>query len=209
MGGDIAIYQKSKISSKDVYGVAVYLQNEANDEILMNGSHHFSSKTIGWRRIEVNKLWASFGEGIFKVHLVLTFTLNGEDISCNQAQRVFITDCNQPASQDSSGTYSPVIVLITKRESFFFGRFGRKKREALASTDNSKCQLKKKQVSIPGIGIQSKKMISDNKVEIGECVNEFNQPCEPKKAIGFPYITKTDTSSSMIKIIPNMVAVKC
>ena len=219
LGGDIAIYKipnrNEPQSSGDEFIVTVMYSDTSGE--------HTSSKVVHdeWTVIHIdNNAGERLETGEYNVDVPIYFTKNGRELTCEEAQNTFVIDCNRPTEtnhQLSYFNYSPMLILITIRDSTFFNLVnGRKRRETIATTDDE-CHLVSHQVSILDIlgNTEDIELFGSEKVDIGQCVSRdgegtHNSRCMPTEYTDLVYLAMDRKDKRMkIETVPKMIATEC
>ncbi len=203
LGGDIVLYKH--VQSNDNFEIIVH--NKSKDKPVIGSTTINGEKDhVNWNRVEINEFSAGLGVGDHHVQLLVQFIKNGEEISCQEAQNTFVTDCTRSEVEELSSdmNYGPALVLFSQRESILLERVTRTVNDK--STD---CMLKKRKISLKHLSNVGK-LVSPGEMEIDRCVPRNGGVCFPTQTRDLHFITSGNTDAvTSIETISDMIATQC
>ena len=206
LGGDFVFYKHAQ--SNDNFEIRVHNMSK-NEPVIGSKTINGENTRANWNRVEINEFSAGLGVGDHHVQLLVQFIKNGEEISCQEAQSTFITNCTRPEVEQlsSNKNHGPALVLISQRESFLLGQ--QKRVTRTANDKSSDCTLKRRKISLKHLRNVGK-LVSPGEIEIDRCVPRNGGECFPTRTRDLHFITSGNTdAATSIETIPNMIASQC
>ena len=205
IGGEITFY-KHAASTLDSYNAIVYSEDKDDRSVTIGRKQ--INRGRGWNSIQINEFSALLGTGNLQLDLSVQFIKNGEEISCQEAQSVFVTNCNKEQQPIISRHYlPPALVLFSKRKSFVIASQDLPT-SRVARTADRKCSLQRKKISTKSFNREAISM-SPEEVDVRECVDASNKRCIPKQAKDLHFIAKQSQNLMSVETISNIIVSKC
>lgn len=194
-GGEVAMHNHA--TSNDKYEVKIYNKTIKDELVLIKSGELAIQQEKKWNNIELNEVMAGYGEGQFQLTLYVQFIRNNEDISCQDAQSIFTTNCNEIAETGNS----PALVILSNREPIIFRRT---KRNIVETVGNNKArpenaermECKLQETGDTHYDGQPAKM----------CMDKHNQICEAKET---REVTTTKVEENVSTIETRVDAISC
>ena len=180
----------------------------------------------GWVSLPINSYAKSLPYGEIKERILVTVSVEGDYLTCEEVQQYFIMTCSASISLPTLSpipsyyNLEPMTTLLTeKTSSSLLDRLrGKKRREvdaAIGGEGKDECVLKENRVLLADISPvkEGHVLVAEDgeMIDIGRCVSKADTkvPCRPKGLMSHRYLTQDTSGKYLMQGIPRLIATEC